>query len=339
MSERGDQNIAITHDGDEWNVGACGESLIAGWATQIGATVNKSAIDRFGWDLFVEFKQKIDPKIPLDEQNTNIKYLIQVKPTCTSKTSVRGKISAFHHLVGDWPAFIVHVEYDQNKNLKRARLLHIWETEITKILKSVRECELDKAPNHLRKVSLNLKSSIEINEQNFKQVLFSFIKKNVFSYLEEKNRIRGTCGYSAESVTGEIEIKENDIGRFVNMTVGLAGSVPVTRGKISRSRFEISLPEYDEIFGEGELHFKAQSACKGALTAISEAAGLHVDLEVDVYAREIPNTDPPQIKIHARSFFVSLIMDVVQAKGHKSQLNLSWRFPSDTKASLKDLRA
>ena len=141
------------------NLGELGENTLRVWASQEGATLNKANVDRSGWDFILEFPvDNIDARSEPDKRDEAYQCLIQVKSTDSLKSFPSIKLSNWKRLVETpLPAFFVILHFDGEDTCQSAFLVHVWKSEIARVLKCARDLGVKGKGSELHKHSLRLK--------------------------------------------------------------------------------------------------------------------------------------------------------------------------------------
>ncbi|MCU4373294.1 hypothetical protein KTH39_15930, partial [Acinetobacter ursingii] len=123
------------------DLGQLGESTFAMWCAQVGLVANNSAIDKTGWDYYVEFP--ISSNITTHELHKSaFECKVQVKATDKQDRKLPVTISNLRRMATlQMPAFYIFLEFDGKNEVQNAFVLHIDNEWIYKILKRVHKIE------------------------------------------------------------------------------------------------------------------------------------------------------------------------------------------------------
>jgi hypothetical protein len=303
-------------------VGDLGEDDLRRWCTLHRLKRSKPEQDRLGWDYFIEFEPEVDNAVPLDRQSDLKKVLVQVKSTDRPSRSVRGKLSAFKHLVdADLPAFIAHIDYSGQQEPRRAVLLHIGPTQIEAILHKVRKTEkAGRVDLHNVDMTLSLAEAAEIEAGggNFRQLILEAIQHSGAEYVAAKAACRKACGYDEHSINAEFTLAPGTSGEaLVDLMIGKVPSIPISEMVISKTRFGITLDkDIDHIAAEGTLSVGVRPLQQGKVTASDGNQHRRIEMTVDVFAPGIPGLPKSHMKVRLANKFINLFLHFGEGSSH-----------------------
>lgn len=249
------------------DLGEMGEATLKTWTAQVGVTANKAGQDKRGWDFILEFPtQQLEQNMGSFDRVINpIQCFVQVKSTDNNSGSLAVKLSNWVRLVNtDLPAFFLVLDFDGENNCQKAYLIHIYEDEIRKVLKRLRELSSKIDSGKLNKKTLNL----NWNEDNLipsldGNGLVKSIKKNTNNfktYSTRKHDLIENVGYENERGKFNVNFsipdsyKGGDFGEFwVDFSLGLTGGIKINSGEIWDMRFGISAPKPEKSIGSGSI--------------------------------------------------------------------------------------
>lgn len=230
----------------ENKIGEMAEDLCKALCTKADLTANKSNIDRFGWDFYVEFKTNISSN-PLLLHNSSPKCKIQVKATDQTGGYISVKLSNLLHSVTDLqPAFYFIVEYDGKDEEQRIYIVHIDNSAITNILKSIHKKRLQYGENfklNKRRMRLHYDENhklLSINSSALKETLTNYIGNSYSEYVDSKVKHLHSTGF--ENGNAQIQLLFKDQLKQENLVdnlIGLSNELSVDSIKISKMRFNV----------------------------------------------------------------------------------------------------
>lgn len=227
-------------------IGELGENHFKILCSQVGITATKPAMDKYGWDYFIEFLTDINPNIPIDLQQNRIDAKVQIKAFDTNKGYVQIKVSAMYELLKyNGPAFICFIDLDGKNDIQHIYLVHVGEDIIEQVLKSVRKFEYKKINLNTKKISIQFKKDNEIDYTGIalKEKILSFIPTTISDYIKKKNSFLETVGYKNEGpYSFSFSLNSKDIEKFNDTFVGKENSILVNNLTATHTRFDIALP-------------------------------------------------------------------------------------------------
>lgn len=230
------------------DIGDLGEDIFVPLCTTGEIVATRPKKDKNGWDYFLEFPSEIDKTKSRDLQEAPIKCLVQIKSTdAVNKKQEQITLSAILKLMeAHMPTFIVLMKFNGKDEVQDIYLVHIGEDIIGKILKRVRECDLN--GKELNESTI----SIKFNEENrlktntgleLKKQIQTFIPNGMSDYIKSKDKMIKSVGFNDGAISMSLEfptdISEDDL---INMSMGLKKSLPVKISNITLERFDIKLP-------------------------------------------------------------------------------------------------
>ncbi|HHF2923670.1 DUF4365 domain-containing protein [Vibrio parahaemolyticus] len=228
---------------EDEDLGRIGETLVDAAAAQESITCSPPALDRYGWDLILEFHNK-GSALLLDASDSMYTVYAQVKAfkSCYDNYPGRAiKLSNLHHMItSPNPCFIFFVD----ANTKNFYVVHLWEELIYEGLKSIRQAEKDCVPLHKRSLTINprTRNALKIEncngDYNLKDKLLSQIALQPSCYSKRKLEIRQAVGYE----NGNVKIIANlEKKEFAKLELGLIDSLELNVENFFDNRFNIPL--------------------------------------------------------------------------------------------------
>ena len=242
----------IQFEEDTADIGRLGETLLTKWCDSVGLTSNESLHkDKMGWDHFIEFPYIKSDK-PKDKQPLPIECKIQVKSTFNKKSGVQIKLSALKRLV-DYtsPAFILFFEFQNAKLpiLTNAYLVHIDETLITQILKSIREEHIKDKPQPLNQKYLWVKytKKHKLEHKNgaiLRESIAKLVPDGMAKYQQNKNTLIKSVGYGNNGFIFKFNTSPEDITQhFLEAALGVPSKIEVKNMILKDNRFNCPIEE------------------------------------------------------------------------------------------------
>lgn len=258
-------------------IGNIGESAIVSLCHSVGIVATKPSEDIHGWDLYLEFPKKVDTSLPNDSQPSAIKAKIQVKTTTSRKRKISINVSALEHLVNvQMPAFICFIELKNSIEIENMYLVHIDEEITSKVLKSIRECELNNKKINKTTITIHYKNEHKLESNTgdcIQKKIKNYIPNGMKSYISEKNNILEKVGFDERPHNLTIQFQGISISDIEDISLGLKdGDLECSITNSTQSRFDIELPDKTlpksdkvkisvepQYIGEATISFKAST--------------------------------------------------------------------------------
>lgn len=238
-----------------------GESTFLLWCAQAGLTANGSKVDRTGWDFFVEFPfaGRTDPT---KLHAPAIECKVQVKATDKTDRKLPIKLSNLRRLItAPMPAFFVFIEFDGQTEAKRAFLVHVDESLISKTLKRIHELEnvSELFDHHKRTLTVHYGSEHEIptlSGESLKGKIEEHLPNGLSVYVAHKSQHLESTGFESgfAQITFSTEGKKN-LTDLIDVSIGLKQSVQISKFEGFHTRFGIKskIPMIDRADGMLEM--------------------------------------------------------------------------------------
>ncbi|ENV48332.1 hypothetical protein P255_01213 [Acinetobacter brisouii CIP 110357] len=211
------------------DLGQLGESTFEMWCAQVGLIANGSAIDKTGWDYYVEFP--ISSNVTTKELHKSaFECKVQVKATDKQDRKLPITISNLRRMAtAQMPTFYAFLEFDGKNEVQNAFILHIDNDLVFKILKKIHEIEQSESEKdknlNKRKMTLfyNEQHKLEkLDGNNLKETILKYIGENYSEYIVGKNKYLQDCGFEDESITMKFSIEgEDGIQKIIDVSLGL----------------------------------------------------------------------------------------------------------------------
>lgn len=229
-------------------IGNIGESAIISLCHSVGIVATKPSEDIHGWDLYLEFPKKVDTSLPNDSQPSAIKAKVQVKTTTSRKRKISINVSALEHLVNvQMPAFICFIELKNSIEIENMYLVHIDEEITSKVLKSIRECELNNKKTNKATITIHYKNEHQLESNTgvcIQEKIKSYIPNGMKSYISKKNNILEKVGFDEFPNKFTIQFQNISIGDIEDISLGLKdGDLECSITDSTQKRFDIELPD------------------------------------------------------------------------------------------------
>ena len=325
------------------DIGSMGESRFRELCGKSGIAANGSyKKDLYGWDFIVELPFERDKQFSVDQQSPAIECKVQVKSTINKKKSVQVKLSTLHRLVTyTSPVFFAFFKYDKRKNLENVYFLHLDETLMAKILKKVREHDVEGQAGQLNKIRMTINYNDShwlgsIDDICLKATIESYIPKGLTSYIQWKSSLLDNLGYKRRkygmtvNVTSESgDVREN----LVDLFLGLREEVAVSGIQGFSNRFGIKIPasllSYDGSMKMSLPNLKPST--QGSLFFKSDEYSFPVKFDANIYFpdKHIIN-DFSQIKVRLSTDYFEMVIA-------KDKTKITFKWPGDDKINIEDL--
>ncbi|MFA7091863.1 MAG: hypothetical protein WC149_08420 [Arcobacteraceae bacterium] len=238
---------------DSDNLGDLGEDSFKAMCSKESLTLTKPSKDENGWDAYIEFPWTKENCISLDKQEAPVRCKIQVKAThIMTQRKLSIKLSAMHKLAIEYmPTFVCFMHFRKTSSSispKEMYLVHIDQEIIGKILKRVRQSEIDKKPLNHQTIDISYSEHHKLKKatgQALKDEILKYINAGHEKYILNKQKMLKTLGYNEAPYEMQIEIapqkREDLIQNYLINQEGM--DVKIT--SIMEKRFNIALPAKD----------------------------------------------------------------------------------------------
>lgn len=295
------------------DLGDIGESAFKEWCANEGFQAQKSQLDRYGWDYFLERLPERTDERPLDAQNAMPKFLVQVKATEDQSKPPRIKLSALKHLIDtDLPAAIAVLIYLEDGRRPHRRLIApVNDKVIYDTLRRVRreEAKGNRAINRIT-VPVDLSAAEAIGEagEGLSDALEKFFGEDPSAYIRRKALYRDNCGKGYPMVGGFF-VPGEDAGRKVgDLFLGKSRELEVTDLTIESRRFGIALPNDRQVLRQAIVELEA-SPLMGATIELEAKTGEWASVPVDVYFMPPPISQIGGSRIRLANSMIETILD------------------------------
>ena len=232
------------------DLGVLGESIVKGWCAASGITANPAVIDRYGWDLFLEFPNNHNEYVPRDILGAPIECKIQIKTSRKRRGSIQIKLSAIERLVKDAkPAFILFLELDESSSVQSTYLVHINNDICEKVLKRIRELDIQGNSKALNDKQISIKydetNLIDSTGEALKKAILSHISISLEDYINQKQTFLKTIGFEGGCGVAEFKFSNQDIDIFLDAQLNLTNcEIPILDASLSHQRFGLTSPPF-----------------------------------------------------------------------------------------------
>lgn len=234
------------------DLGQLGESTFAMWCAQVGLIANGSAIDKTGWDYYVEFP--ISSNITTHELHKSaFECKVQVKATDKQNRKLPITISNLRRMATvQMPAFYIFLEFDGTNEVQNAFVLHVDNELVYKILKKIHQIEQNEENKNLNKKTMTFTYSEQhrldkLNGESLKKNLLKYMGESYSDYIANKNKYLKECGFEDGCGTVQFSIGgEDGIRRIIDVSLGLEEDLDVQNLTNIEKRFGI--PSKNSIF-------------------------------------------------------------------------------------------
>ena len=280
-------------------VGHLGENVLQKWASEEDAILNKAYDDRGGWDFILEFP--VEHRLPRrepDREETAYQCLIQVKSTDLLQQHRSVKMSNWKRLVETpLPAFFLALHFDGKSSCQKAFLVHVWEEEIARVLRKVREYGVIGEGDRLHKHRLLLRWREadrlgKLTGGALLERIAEIIGSSPAAYSDRKLKLRESVGYDDANaqVTTRIIVPPEYRRRhpdelLVDSILGLVPQLELAGGEIRDIRFGIPSSSATEIGKGAKLELSpGRPVLSGNLVFRTLDRSREVSLPTDVLA-------------------------------------------------------
>lgn len=323
------------------DIGTAGESFFAAWCASAGITANKSVSDSNGWDAFIEIDTVVDLDNAQELHEPLVECKIQIKSTDGRKRGVDIPLSNLKKMVTTpLPAFYLLLEFDSSEAPATAFLMHVDESMCRKVLKRIRELiSKDKTVKLNKKtMRLNFEDSMKIlplNAAKLKEAILSTVGQSASSYISKKQSHLANTGFEDGVAHMRFSIdNEADLEKFIDMSLGRGGSVPITNVISSSIRFGI--PNSNHLVKSSSAIVELGNIVpydSGTLVILNPENGATVSYDVDVFRSVLSDWVPEskrKLRIDAGLLEIELGYDGVSIK-------VRIRLFDDTEADIVDI--
>lgn len=298
------------------DLGKLGESWIDVWCSSAGLIANGSAIDKTGWDYYIEFPFLTERNV-LQLHAAAVECKVQVKSTDGNRKYESISLSNLRRLVtAQMPAFFVFLEFDGLENVQRTYVVHVDEFIIKSSLKRINEVIQSEGAEKLNKKTLRIKydDTHLISENNgscFRDSLISYVKNGMANYLDNKNNILNNVGFDSVVATIKFEVdgREN-LECLIDASLGIKTKVNIKNilGRNKRFNIDDANPFVDVNTAILELS-DINPYLQGHLNFRSRKINLNVGFTAEMYISSLVQMLPEKSKKFrlSTSFFDLLI--------------------------------
>lgn len=239
--------------------------------------VHEPRRDRSGWDFLVEFPARSDTSSsagPLDKRPAERKAFLQVKSTNDpDKRSWSIKLSNWDKLIrSQAPTFFLILHFNGRDAPEEAFLVPVWEEQIRKVQKRLRELSAEGAEDlHRKKLNLTWDEENRLSEPSG-QALINRMRKHIgedlHEYLKKRQELIDTVGYeeAAQQLLVRVKVPEeyrDSVSEmWVDLALGLLEELKLAGGEVQDVRFGIPSPEPEAELAEGGVLRPSQLAEK-----------------------------------------------------------------------------
>lgn len=295
------------------------ETNFASLCAAAGAICHESQEDENGWDCLVEFPAEITTG-PADTHPPAKQAFVQIKSTRINRPSCSVKLSnALKAAQSRDPWFLVlTVESGTNPKIYA---VHIWDSQIEKSLKAVRQASIENKPLHQRRTTFNFDDG-DIHTDDLIDWMRGAIGSVVPDYGQSKKTIYETVGYAEGYGTGKITFAADNVDQILDEFLGLGNGVPVSRFTYTPARFGLSdsRPQID--MAEGRVEIKPTAAGDCELRMRGSGSSLSINLSAKIFTLGMP-----WLPFEEQRFRVSAIgFEIVWANDGDSKFTASLDF-------------
>lgn len=240
------------------NLGELGEAQFQTWCASEGITSNPSYSDRHGWDFIVEVPKSPNANSFIDESPSIYECKVQVKASERKRGFWQVSLQNLKNLLmSPLAVFFVFIEYGVDDNPEQVYLLEFDEELASRVLKRLREAQIEGKRDRLNKLSLRIKYS-EVNALQapfslaLKNKIEAYFRSNGSSVSERKSKWLKTLGYEEGNFELNFGIEvQDDILELHRFFLGYEDQKPVIDLSGRKRRFGLSspIPEFEANHG------------------------------------------------------------------------------------------
>jgi len=209
-------------------------------------TNSSSDEDACGWDYFVEFPTVTNNSKTQDKEHS-IECKFQIKSSQSAVKELSVKLSVLDRLIkAPMPTFFLFIDFHKDPPLspQAAYIVHVDKELISKVLRRLRENDLENTPKELHKcfmkISYKAALKVQINASlNIKEAIESFIPNGMNHYSEKKLSLLKNLGYEQAGFQLKFNMPSVQHSDLVDMSLGLIKSFDVTNSRLLDNRFNI----------------------------------------------------------------------------------------------------
>jgi len=282
------------------DLGSMGESTFKLWCAQVNLICNRSEIDKTGWDFSVEFPFCIKADTT-EIHKAAIGCKVQVKATDKATRKLPIKLSNLRRLITDpLPTFFIFIEFDGERNAKKAFVLHVDSNLISKVLKKLHETQQLKVKKKFNKVTMTLNYDDthlmkSLDGNCLKTLLLNYIGDDMAEYVAQKKSHLNITGFEEGSAYINFTVKDaENIKKLIDTSIGLEKEVDISNLKIVQTRFGIPSKEPSIDIEEGKIQiFNPNPITKGLIQfkedKLSAGLSFEVSLHISPFNFIVPN--------------------------------------------------
>ena len=251
----------------------------------------------------------------MDMTPAGVKCFIQIKTNTENRRGTRVKLSnALEYATAAAPVFIVLYTYEGSGRLKEVRLLHVWQKQIERILRRVREADANgQSALHKANLTFALAEIAPVAEADLLPAIEKLVLQIGHNYSDVKRAIVEKVGFDETAMKGTITFKEGTtIDQIIDNQIGLVESIEAERliGRSVRFGIESRHPTIDT--PAGQLIMRSHPI-KCVVRLGSEKSSRQVSITSDMYVPSFPNLPLEKKRVRIVNSFVELIVHLENA--------------------------
>lgn len=196
-----------------------------------GLVINKASRDKMGWDYLVELPPAADDAETLDQRQNALRCRIQIKAHW-SRDSARAvlSLSAAERLAKDpGPAFLLIMTAEPGKGeddptLSACHLVHFQGDILARLLKRLREVQVEPAPKSLSEIAFTVASSagdaLSPSGKRLKALLKTACGSDIGAYIAAKTEALKSLGYEPGRYQVKATIQAGSLDELVEVMLG-----------------------------------------------------------------------------------------------------------------------
>lgn len=209
---------------------------------------NQADRDRTGWDFIVEFpfETRVEALAPLESRKVPLSCHVQVKTLLEKNDSFKMRLSSAERLAKELKPSFVYVFKVNAEQFTGARLIHIFDERLAKILKRLRKEDVaaNLAPNK-KTISMSARRdgiTVEPTGRALREALVRACGADLHAYTKIKAEQLAELGFEERPYELQTTLYPVNMDDLVDVFLGLKKEFPVANLSGAQWRFGIKLP-------------------------------------------------------------------------------------------------
>jgi len=263
-----------------------GEKIFSLLCSRRMVTCNRAEEDDRGWDFILQFPASSIVNVPIDQRSVGPAALVQIKATRVDaqhwSISLKNALSLARSPL---PAFIVCVGLD-GSGRDTFRAVHIWRSEIVRILKAARQAHVegDEATNR-RTISFDLsEETARVDVLDWMISEIDEVGEN--GYAAAKQLLVDTLGFDEGHGIARVRLATASPDALTDLQLGILKSLDLNYFSYTPSRFGIESPTPDIEVNGGTLTMIPQG--RHGTLRLRSSGGQQAYLPAEVFSAVLP---------------------------------------------------